>query len=914
MDAFIFKCICVTTFLIIQIQFCATAQFDRKLQSKPVIDTGVLGKWPEITSPAISNDGKYSLYVERQGGHFVANEINKHIFNILHVAPTSYPALIKNDSQKGMTIDGVTSDVAFSNDCRYVYFRKEKDSFGILELRTNTIDYITDIKSFELSKEDDWLAYLTDSDRLYVCNIRTGKKTNYENVIGYKFSNDGKALLIEENSRNGKKPTQSLLWLDLIAYRLMKIWESNNIDWNSCVFDRQSSRVAFMGSESTSMLVDQSIYYYQKHAAKAENIVNKDSPGLEHKFIFKDDMLKFSRNGETLLFNVREVSDSGVIRREHSVDVNIWNYKDKYLQSDQLKPSFLRTNISMTVAINILNKKIFQINNIDEIVLFPATFDNYVFVINKPKIYYDDSNYINVISLNDGSKVNVSNQKLNDPVVSPDDQFIVWFDDVKHQIFSCKLDSKERKIIVTSFPLNGDKFHDVTGWDTSRHCVFLTDQFDIWKIDLLRAESPINVTNGFGRRNNVVFRVFKYREGNNGDYPNSKFSVIQSEGKLLLTGFSLINQDNGFWALPNTTWARDPLKLCQTSYAWTIGITPIRAKFAQKYLLCRQSAAEFPNLYITTNLETFSSVSHLHPERAYNWLTSELVTWKMTDGDTSQGILYKPENFDPNKRYPVIFNYYAGLGNELNVYPKPNWCLGEINIPYFVSNGYFVFVPDIHYKPGRGGQNVVNSIVSAATYLSKFPYIDSTKMGLQGHSFAGWETDYLVTHSNIFAAACAAAGTSDQISDFNELAGVNGLYPAAYWEMTNPGAPYGKGATPSTRPDLYENNSPVLAVESATAPLLLVGGNLDPVVPFRQDLEMYLAMRRAGKRVWLLQYEKGSHALAGDMAKDYTIRLKQFFDYYLKDDSPPVWMTKGVRAADKGIKTGLELDTSGALP
>jgi dipeptidyl aminopeptidase/acylaminoacyl peptidase len=146
------------------------------------------------------------------------------------------------------------------------------------------------------------------------------------------------------------------------------------------------------------------------------------------------------------------------------------------------------------------------------------------------------------------------------------------------------------------------------------------------------------------------------------------------------------------------------------------------------------------------------------------------------------------------------------------------------------------------------------------------------------------------------------------------LALVEGLHPANYIELSNPGDPYGPGVTPSTRPDLYEENSPVLAVENASTPLLIVVGNQDPVVPFGQGLEMYLAMRRAGKKAWLLQYENDGHILSGDDAKDYTIRLKQFFDYYLKSSPAPVWMTKGIPAYLKGRDTGFEFDTSGAKP
>jgi dipeptidyl aminopeptidase/acylaminoacyl peptidase len=427
------------------------------------------------------------------------------------------------------------------------------------------------------------------------------------------------------------------------------------------------------------------------------------------------------------------------------------------------------------------------------------------------------------------------------------------------------------------------------------------------------------MTNGLGRKDSIVFSISDIRAGSSLNFDPHK--SIQFNEDLLLSAFDLKNKNNGFWKVRNGITSLNPVRLCMDSFYYNSRVegdrpesfTPIKARHAEKYLIERQSAREFPNLYITSDFKVYDAVSDIHPERAWNWLTSELVTWRMPDGDLSQGILYKPEDFDPHKRYPVIFHYYVRQSNELNGYKRPDWSLAGIDIPYFVSNGYLVFMPDIYYKLGRNGESVVNSVVSAARYLSRFPFIDSTKMGIQGHSFAGWETDYLVTHSHIFAAACAAAGVSDQISNFNELA--NGsLFPASYLEIANPGHPYGPGVTPFTEPELYEENSPVLGVGNASTPLLLIAGDHDGSTPLGQDLEMYLAMRRAGKKVWLLEYKKGGHTLLGNDGKDFTIRMKQFFDYYLKGNPPPVWMTRGVPASLKGIDTGFEIDTSGAKP
>jgi dipeptidyl aminopeptidase/acylaminoacyl peptidase len=341
---------------------------------------------------------------------------------------------------------------------------------------------------------------------------------------------------------------------------------------------------------------------------------------------------------------------------------------------------------------------------------------------------------------------------------------------------------------------------------------------------------------------------------------------------------------------------------------------PLKALDANVYLVRRMRCDESLNLFVTTDFKHYQPVSRNYPERDYNWIKDELVNWKLPNGRISQGILYKPENFDSTKKYPIIFDYYEKRSDELNKYIVPELAGDRINIPFYVSNGYLVFVPDIYYEPGKNGQGVVNAVVSAAKYLSCFSWVDPGKMGLQGHSFGGWETNYLVTHSHTFAAACEAAGPTDHISMYGEVLLGSGEITQDVFEMYNQGSPYGIGVTPWTAPERYMENSPVFFVDSITTPLLMMQGRLDEHTPYEQAMELFTDMRRAGKKVWLLDYENGGHGLFGNDARDYVLRMRQFFDYYLKGALPPVWMTRGVPVSKKGEENGLELDRSGAKP
>jgi len=308
----------------------------------------------------------------------------------------------------------------------------------------------------------------------------------------------------------------------------------------------------------------------------------------------------------------------------------------------------------------------------------------------------------------------------------------------------------------------------------------------------------------------------------------------------------------------------------------------------------------------------------MQPQREYNWLTTELIDWKQLDGTLSKGILYKPENFDPRKRYPLIFNYYEELSFDVNAFLTVKFCQDEINIPWFVSRGYLVFVPDIHFSVARisgkvTGECAYNSVVSVAQYLSKKPWIDPAKMGICGWSFAGGETNYLIAHTQMFAAAAEAAGMADEVGSYLSLTGGLGSPMGSRIEGIENGQ--GRmGVTLWQRPDLYLKNSPILKMDKVTTPLLILHNKGDFAVPWGQGIEVFLALQHLGKKVWLLQYERGQHSVYGQDAWDYTVRLTQFFDHYLRGSFPPKWMTVGIPASEKGTETGYGLDLSGKMP
>ncbi len=197
------------------------------------------------------------------------------------------------------------------------------------------------------------------------------------------------------------------------------------------------------------------------------------------------------------------------------------------------------------------------------------------------------------------------------------------------------------------------------------------------------------------------------------------------------------------------------------------------------------------------------------------------------------------------------------------------------------------FTPDIHFTVGKTGESVCNSVFASAKFIGKMPWVDSTRMGITGQSFGGYETMYLVTQSSMFAAAVATAGISNFVS----------FYSQAFDKIAS-GRCCGQdacensqlrvGATLWERPDLYIENSPVFKLNRVTTPVLTMNNQNDPLVPFSQGVEFFMGLRRLKKSAWMLQYDEGTHGAGmGNNDIDYTIRSTQFFDHYLKGYPPP---------------------------
>jgi dienelactone hydrolase len=498
--------------------------------------------------------------------------------------------------------------------------------------------------------------------------------------------------------------------------------------------------------------------------------------------------------------------------------------------------------------------------------------------------------------------------------LSPAGKWLIFYDYAKRNFFSYEIATKKirnitKKCLTTWTKEGGDMLKPALSWYPwektwllNDDAVLISDNYDIWQVDPRCIREPINLTKGFGHANHIKFEI-----GSNAK-DLQKFSV-QANSLILLSAFNRINKDMGFCKI-RLNESANPEILSMGPYLYGninsghddyVNSFPASLHGGRYFLVLRQSATEAPNYFLTQDFKRFDRITDFSRHKKYNWLTAELVHWKTFDGVGASGILYKPENFNPKLKYPIIFEYYEKRSDMLNLFISPKFSDGRINIPWFVSRGFLVFVPDIHYKIGQAGQSAYNSVVSAARHLSKKTWVDSNRMGLQGHSWGAYQTNYIITRTGIFKAACSASGVSDLVSAYaSDRRGGYRLYHAERGQGR-------LGGTIWQRRTNYIKNSPIIWADRITTPLLLMNNKKDKVVPFEQGLELFLALRRLKKPVWLLQYDNGYHVLGEDCARDYTVRMTQFFDHYLKGYPVPRWMSQGVAARKKGLEDGFDL-------
>ncbi len=317
-----------------------------------------------------------------------------------------------------------------------------------------------------------------------------------------------------------------------------------------------------------------------------------------------------------------------------------------------------------------------------------------------------------------------------------------------------------------------------------------------------------------------------------------------------------------------------------------------KAKEADTYIFTRQSYQEFPDYWISdSGFNNPSKLTDLNPQQqTFAWgQKPELVKYKGYDGEDLQGVLIKPADYKAGDKVPVVIYFYRYMSQRMYDFPK--MVLNHRpNLPMYTSNGYAIFLPDIRFEIGHPGRSATQTMLNAAQALIDRGVADPDKIGLQGHSWAGYQSAFMITQTDMFKAVVSGAPVSNMTSAFSGIRLESGL--ARQFQYETGQSRIGKPLTEA--PELYIENSPVFYADKVNTPILIMFGDKDGAVPWQEGIQYYLALRRHDKDAIFLQYEGEPHHLKKlPNQLDYSIRMKEYFDYHLKGLPPAAWIKSG---------------------
>lgn len=623
----------------------------------------------------------------------------------------------------------------------------------------------------------------------------------------------------------------------------------------------------------------------------------------------------FSKTGKRLFFYSRPVRDLDVdttLLEEEIPQVDVWSYKDKLIQPEQkarleeLKNkaylSFFDTSTGEIVQLHDEELEYINLGHSGE-QRYVLGYTSTPYSVERSWEYPWLRDYYIVDTKTGKKKLAIEAQALN-PDLSPNGDFAVYYNMQDRNWWMLDLSTHTKRNLTQDLQVNFfDEENDVPampwpygfGGFTQDGKVLLYDQYDIWSTPLDKVKTPVKITRD-GRKTETVYRTLRLDP----EYRN--IATTYNKG-LLITTFDEKDKSEGLYSLNPKNGKKQTLIEDAAHHLSSFEL----AENDDNLLFAKETFQQFPDVHLLKGpkAEAIQMTNANSQQQDFKWGTVEMISWKAYDGTPLDGLLYKPEDFDPNKKYPLITYFYEKRSDNLNRYHVPQPSASIVNMSYLVSNDYVVFVPDIIYKEGKPGESAYNAIVSGVEAVEELGFIDSENMAIQGQSWGGYQVAHLVTVTNKFKAAMAGAPVSNMTSAYGGIRWQSGLSRAFQYEKTQ--SRIGKNLWEGF--DLYIENSPLFGIPNIETPLLIMHNDADGAVPYYQGIEMFMGMRRLNKPVWLLVYNDEAHNLRKTKNRfDLSIRMMQFFDHYLKGAPAPEWMTQGVPAVMKGKDLQYDLD------
>lgn len=917
----------------------------------------VYDSWKSIVRPTISVDGDWVLYIQtpqKGDAELVVLNIRNGTEYRHGIGFTGEGTDSERAAVPGFTYDGTHVVFLISptreavEKAKKEKAKKEKDEkddqpkkkLGIMDLSDGRVTEIERVKSFNLPEEaGGWVAFLKEEapkpknkaggatpeeepetkaeeekeeegkkkkDKKYgtelvLRNLRGGDETVMASVMEYRFTKNGRYLLYVVSSKeNPESDGVYALTPGRDEGSALLAGEGNYRQW---ALDEDETRLAFV-TDRDDYEADEptfNLYGWSVGADSAELWVSHTSTeGMPEGLAVSDkSAVSFTEDGRVVLFGVKEIppaEDKDEDDTEEEARFDLWHWNDPYPQPQQkIMAQRVRDNTWESVYhiedgrfVKLADEEIPDVSLSDN---GAVGFAETVWPYTKRVSYFGSFYDIYTVDPATGEKTLVKKDLYAGASLSPNAKYVYWFQGTDWYVHDIAAGlSKnvtaglgvrfDREDWDTPSPARG---YGLAGWTDGDAALLVYDKYDIWEIQPDGTGARM-ITEGYGRTNDLSFRYMRL---------DREEKTIDPRKTMLLRTANEETMAHGFFS-DRVSGTTPPRRLIMADKSFGF---PQKAKNADRILFTRSAFDEYPDLWVCgLDFQEPRKLTDLGSQMdPYIWGTAELRDFLSADGKPLKGILVKPENFDPQKKYPLMVYIYETLhqGYPGFRHPSPG---SSINYSYYVSNGYVLWMPDIEYDTGYPGQDALKCVLPGIHMLIREGYIDPEAVGIQGHSWGGYQISYMVTQTNLFAAANGGAPVSNMTSAYGGIRWASGMVRQFQYEHTQSRL----GDSLWKVPLRYIENSPIFWVDKIQTPLMYMHNDQDGAVPWYQGIEFIMALRRLGKEAYMFNYNGEAHGLRKRVnQEDWTVRMAQFFDHHLKGEPMPDWMTNGIKAWEK---------------
>lgn len=733
--------------------------------------------------------------------------------------------------------------------------------------------------------------------------LATGEELILEDVTSYTLNDQERWLVYAVGEADS---TRSGLYLRDLTSGTVTALRTGNARYRNLTFDRDGKQVAFLEATADTIAPNRANYSVmlasletRRNAAITAAMVVAPADAGAGLIIPERSRLDFVRDGSALQFSVASPPEEAIPADSlaNKAVYDLWHWQDTRLQPTQARQIAADRNRSYTSLYQTRLRKLLRLTD-DSIPSVQLSDDGRIglAVTNVPyqlnAIEGEGASDVYIVDATTGARTLVARRLEARAQLSPNARFVTWFD--KEQWHAYEIATRQLRTLTAD--IKGVSFSQETwstpgtpsawgtsGWTTDDRFMLINDRYDIWVVDPKAAVAPRRLTGGVGRSTQHTFRVVNLD-------PDDR--AIDLSKPVLLSAFDDVSKSSGWYqaGFNDSTPTRilmEPKRFGGLS----------KARDAERYMVTRSDYREFPDIWAGASLTSLSKISNAMPEQdQYLRGNVRLHSWISADGDSLAGLLYTPEDFDANRKYPMVVYFYETHSNGLHGYVRPAG-RNIVNPTVYNSLGYIVFMPDIKYTEGYPGPSAYKSIVPGVQSLIQRGFVDKDAIGIGGQSWGGYQTAYLVTQTKMFKAAVPNATVVNMTSAYGGIRWGTGIARSFQYETGQSRI----GGTLWEYPERFIENSPLFFVDRIETPLLFMANDNDGAVPWYQGIEFFVALRRLGKEAYMINYNGDEHNPT-KRANQLDIDRKQleFFGHHLRGEPAPDWMKRGIPYIEKG--------------